>query len=281
MPARTPSVDLAQAAVQPGPQAGIDLPPGQPRQVVGDGRQPVDARAALAGALARQIVGHPRRLHQPAGFPAEHDDDAHPGGGPDGTERERGVGRREARRLDPGTAVPADEERLGRTGRGGPIGHVDQRSPPVDLHHAGVLHGTRDRHEGRPRVFDQSVAPERPRTGAGDHGHVRQGLCVVDQRAPAPDTEGRALVRAEGRKGLAGLDPARQRRLLAGDEAIGRAHHDFGNGREGGRHALVQRPHHCRGDLVAPLGHAHDDARGRHWRRRAAVRRRARGGATS
>ena len=64
-------------------------------------------------------------------------------------------------------------------------------------------------------------------------------LCT---RAPrAPDAEGGALVRAEGREGLARFDPARQRRLLAGDEAVGRPHHDLGNGRAAGGDPLGHR----------------------------------------
>ena len=65
VPARTPAVDLAQPAFQPRQRPGRP-DPGQARQVVGDGGQPVDARSALPGALARQIVGDPRRLHEPA-----------------------------------------------------------------------------------------------------------------------------------------------------------------------------------------------------------------------
>ena len=110
-----------------------------------------------------------------------------------------------------------------------------------------------------PGILEQAVGPERVGAGAGDHGHVRQGLGVVHQRALAADAQGRALVRAEGREGLAGLDPAGQRRLLAGDEAVGWVHHRLGTRRAAGGHALVHRPRHGGGDMVAPLGHADGD----------------------
>ena len=158
---------------------------------------------------------------------------------------------------NPGAAVAADEKRLGRGSRHGPVGDVDQGCPAVDLHHTGVLHGTRDGDERGPGVFDQAVGPECVRAGAGDHRHVGQRLRVVDEGAAAPYAQGRALVRAEGREGLAGLDPARQGRLLAGDEAVRRPHHRFGDGRTTGCGAFGERLRHRGGDLVAALGHAH------------------------
>ena len=84
-----------------------------------------------------------------------------PARGADGAQRQRGVGRGEVGRADPGAAVPADEQRLGRTGRRRPVRDVDQRRAPVDLHHAGVLDRARDGDEGRARVLDQPVGRER------------------------------------------------------------------------------------------------------------------------
>ena len=159
----------------------------------------------------------------------EHDHDADAGGGADGPQRQRGVGRREVGRADPRAAVAADEERLWRARRRGPVGDVEQRRAPVDLDHAGVLHRARDRDQRRARVLHQPVGPEGVGAGAGDHGDVGQRLGVVHQRPPAPDAQRDSLVGTERRQGLTRLDPADQGGLLAGDEAVGRAHQDLGD----------------------------------------------------
>ena len=52
MAAGSPAVDLAQAPGQPVRQSAIGPPGPQQFEVVGDGRQPVDARPALARTLA-------------------------------------------------------------------------------------------------------------------------------------------------------------------------------------------------------------------------------------
>ena len=49
-------------------KTGIDVPVGEPGQVVSDGREPVDARPTLARALARQVVRDAGRLHESAGI---------------------------------------------------------------------------------------------------------------------------------------------------------------------------------------------------------------------
>ena len=80
-------------------------------------------------------------------------------------------------------------------------------------------------------------------------------LCTSAPRRPM-----RRVVPLSGRKDgrdCARLDPARQRRLLAGDEAVGWPDHDFGDRRAAGGDTLGQRPRHGCRDLVATLGHAH------------------------
>ena len=88
MPAGAPSFDLAQSALEANQEAGIGLPAGKPDHVVGDGGQPVHARAALAGTLTRHVGGDARRLHQATGVLAQHNDDADTGRRPDGPEGE-------------------------------------------------------------------------------------------------------------------------------------------------------------------------------------------------
>ena len=204
-----------------------------------------------------------------------------PGGGPDGAERQRGVGRGEVRRAHPGAAVAADEERLGRPGRDGPVGDVDQRRPPVDLHHAGVLHRTRDRDEGRPGVLDEPVGPEGVGAGAGDHRHVRQRLGVVHQRAPAPDAQG-ACPCPGGRTG--GTRPDSTQRASADSSPATK--------RSGGRtmtsgtgaQPVATRSSIARATAEAtwwrPSGTQTVTLRARRWPRPGAVRRRAPGAAT-
>ena len=76
---------------------------------------------------------------------------------------------------------------------------------------------------------------------------MREGLGVVHQSRPLPDAQGDALFRSEHRERSLGVDPVRERRLLAGDEAIGRTNDLLAHPGVARRVALVDRvPHRLR-----------------------------------
>ncbi len=84
--AGTAPVHLGQPAVQSPQESGIGLAAGEARHVVSDGRQAVDARPALAGALLGQVVRDASCLGDAAGVRSEDDHDAHACGGADGAQ---------------------------------------------------------------------------------------------------------------------------------------------------------------------------------------------------
>ena len=260
MPARTTAVDLAQPPLQPRQQVRVSPPSSQPRQVVGDRRQPVHTRSALPGALARQIVRDPGRLHEPARVRTEDDNDAHAGGRADGPERQRCVGSREVHRADPRAAVSANEEGLWRARRERPACDVDQRRATVDLYDSGSA--TR-----RPRCVTRVVpgsstmprlrkASAPVRTIMATCASVSALWTSADRR---PIRSGVPLSgRNDGRDSTRVEEP-RQCRLLAGDEAVRWSDECFGHSRVTDPDALVERPDHRLGDRMPPLRHTDRD----------------------
>ena len=88
MPARPAPLDLPEAAVESCHEVRVCLSEGEARHVVGDGREAVDARTTLSGALASEIVRNAGGLHEPAGVRIQNDDDSDTRTGSDGTERQ-------------------------------------------------------------------------------------------------------------------------------------------------------------------------------------------------
>ncbi len=172
------------------------------------------------------------------------------------------VRRREGGRADPRSAVAADEDGLRSPRRRGPVGDVDEGRPPVHLDHAGMRHRARDRDEGSAGVLHEAVGAEGIGPRPGDHRDVGQRLGVVDQRAAAADAEGGALVGSEGRQGATRVDPADERRLLPGDEAVGRPHEHLGDRRASRRGPFGHGRRDGGGDLLAAFGHADRDPTG-------------------
>ena len=90
---------------------------GDRRERIGDRPQPEDAGAALAGALARQVVGHPRASRRGrSAYAAGRRSSARRGLRRAAAARHPRAGRRAPRAAHPGAEVAADEQRLRRLG---------------------------------------------------------------------------------------------------------------------------------------------------------------------
>jgi hypothetical protein len=76
-------VDFAQTAKEPHHEVRVSLASSQEGQIVSNGGKPIDARAALAGALVGQVTGDPGRLGQTARLASEHHDHPDAGGSAD------------------------------------------------------------------------------------------------------------------------------------------------------------------------------------------------------
>ena len=108
--AGTAPLDESEQVAQPAQRAAVRAPAAASRaeghllKRVGDGWQAVQARAALPGALARQVADHPRRLGQPAAGGGQDEEDARAERRPGRAQRVRGGGR--AERAPPGSQLP-------------------------------------------------------------------------------------------------------------------------------------------------------------------------------
>lgn len=140
--AGTPSVHLAESALQPRHETPVCLSAGEKSKVVGDGRKPEDTWPALTGALTGEVAGDTCRLGHSTGLLSQDGDHADSGGGTDGAQRYGGVGRVEVFGSHPVPAVAPDEEGLSRLDGGPAPGDLPERSATVDLDHPGLRHGT-------------------------------------------------------------------------------------------------------------------------------------------
>ena len=186
-PARPPAAHRSSRRASDG---DVGPPGGQQFEVVGDRRQPEDARPALPGALPGHLPGDPRRLGDAARRGREDHDDARPRGWP----RPRPADRARTAtvgpvRVEPGAAVATDQE----PGHRRPVGpHAGRRSRrPACPSSTSTTPGGRTAPDTVTRVVPgASCGPERPeprRPVPGDEGHLGQRLGVVDQHGAAPE----------------------------------------------------------------------------------------------
>jgi hypothetical protein len=76
-------VDFAQTAKEPHHDVRVSMAAREKGEIVSNSGKPMDARAALAGALIGQITGYPGRLGETARLASEHHDHSDTGGGAD------------------------------------------------------------------------------------------------------------------------------------------------------------------------------------------------------
>ena len=223
MPAGAPAVDLAQSAVEPRQQ--VRRRPA--RRPAGSGRRrwraarrrtgrtgrrsgPPSSARSRADSVSPQASG-PRTTMMPT-----------PAVAPMARSEQRGVRRREVRRADPGAAVPTDQERLGRPGRDGPVCDVDQSGVPRSI---STTPGCSTAPESvTSDVPGSSTSPWARKASGPVRAIIATWASVSALCTSAPD------VRCAGRcpcpvgttgSDSPGIDPTHQRRLLAGNEAVG------------------------------------------------------------
>ena len=101
VPACTASIHFAESTLQSCQQVRFGLATSEMSEVVGDGGQPEDTRAALPRTLAGQVTGDTCSFGDAAGRRPEGDDDADSGAGADGAQGDGGVGSAEIVPSDP------------------------------------------------------------------------------------------------------------------------------------------------------------------------------------
>ena len=190
---------------------------------MGDRVEPVNAGAALAGALAREGAGDAGSLDEAAGRCGKHGERARAECGPVRSQaRFRELELSGAGRRDPGAEVPADEEGLRLSSHAARVGEQgDEGSPEGDLVDARTADCARHGQQrcaglvGRPDLAEPVAAVPR------DQRDVRERLDVLDKSRRTADSPFERERRLECRLRLPAVQQVDDGCLLAGDEASG------------------------------------------------------------
>ena len=223
--ARAPPLDVAEPAVEVGERARRRLPGGERFERAGDRVETVHARAALPGALRREVRARrgpsprPRRhslgsaatTPQPSVAPARRRT-------PWASDELRGVGRVRASCRSSRPRGPRPSSRAIRRRR---RARCSKRRATLELVDAGPVDRAEHGGEDRARFVRGADRAEPRRAVARDQREVREGLHVLHERGSSAHTAFVGPGRHRHRPRLVAVQEVDERALLAGDVATG------------------------------------------------------------